>query len=85
MENTSSETSLKAKYRKQLRPIMEMLLWKKENDKNTWQETVGKTEQNVLHAPDQYLNLSDFPTKEKLNFLIQEIFADFLEEESVTE
>lgn len=84
MENTIGEISLKAKYRKALKPVMEMLLWKKDSQSPDWEQIVCKTEQNVLHAPDQYLNLSDPPTKEKLNILIQEIFVEFLQEESIS-
>jgi len=83
MEKQIGEISLKAKYRSDLIPVMEMLVWKKEIQSPDWEAIVGKTEQNVLRAPDQYLDLSDLPTKEKLNSLIREIFADFLEEESI--
>ena len=65
-------------YRNQLRPLLEMLKYKKaEMRREAWMILVRKSEQNIIHAPDQYLSQYE---KRGLNKVIQHVFAEFLAE-----
>jgi hypothetical protein len=70
---------LNQKYRRQIRPIMEMLKHKQiELNRADWENLVRKTEQNIVNAPDQYL--SDLPKKGILDLIIHRLFNEFLNE-----
>lgn len=70
---------LNQKYRRQIKPVLEMLKHKKiELGNNEWKNFVGRTEQSIKDSPDQYL--SELPKKEILDLIIHRLFNEFLNE-----
>ncbi len=67
-------------YRNQLRPLLEMLKYKKTELKSEdWMILVRKSEQNIINAPEQYL--TEFEKRGNVTRLaIQHVFREFLQE-----
>ena len=66
-------------YRRQIRPLFEMLKHKQAELTDTdWKNRVRKTEHDVMNSPDQYL--SDLPKKDVLDLIIHNLFDEFLKE-----
>ena len=73
-----SLSQLSLNYRNQLRPLLEMLKYKKTELKgDDWMILVRKSEQNIIQSPDQYLSQYE---KRGLNKAIHHIFEEFLAE-----
>lgn len=71
--------SLSQKHRNQIRPIFEMLKYKKsELTLKDWEHLVRTTEQSVMNSPHQYL--SDFPEGCASDSVIHHLFEEFLNE-----
>ena len=70
---------LKLDYRRQLRPLLQMLLHKRgEVSEVDWIQAVKQTEQRILETPGEYL--TDLPEAPVLELIVHGLFAEFLEE-----
>lgn len=70
---------LNQKYRRELKPVLEMLKHKKtEMSVEDWMTFVRMTEQRIIAVPDQYL--TDFRHKNILETIINSVFIEFLNE-----
>jgi len=71
--------SLSQKHRNQIRPIFEMLKYKKsELTLKDWEHLVRTTEQSITNSPHQYL--SDVPEGRVSDSVIHHLFEEFLNE-----
>lgn len=76
MENLED---INQKYRRQIRPVLEMLKHRKiELGIEEWKDLVKRTERSIKDSPDQYL--SDLPKKDVLDLILRYLFDEFLKE-----
>jgi putative flavoprotein involved in K+ transport len=65
------------RYRRELKPVLEMLNYRKKGlSPNDWESFVYKTAEGIIEAPDQYL--SDFPKKETVAPIVNAMFKELI-------
>jgi putative flavoprotein involved in K+ transport len=71
------QEDLNQKYRRELKPVLDLLKHKKKKMNFTeWENLVHKTAAGVIDAPEQYL--SDFPKKETVSPIVNMMFNELI-------
>jgi len=72
--------SLRAKYKSQLEPFIQLLLEKRDEvSKSDWAKSVQKLEHSVMKTPEQYLSDVATRNRDTLKLIVKDIFTEAFE------